>query len=199
MSGIEAVMVDVLSYLRTANQTDRVVRRELTRMAETGGVAPDEVKRLALAINEILMEMGDARGVKLIKRTVEEARPEIDTPSLFREAYEKLHLRSYQSASSPSMTSDRGMAVYGKKGKFASGKPSGDSSRAVIRDRRLWEYKRRVDKKLRKLAGEIELQLSGYSGDRTEQKRCTACKKLGEDDWSYCPRCGGKMEFDDVC
>lgn len=185
---------EVLKYLKAANEADRRLRRQLNGIVDAGGVAGVELKRLSMLINEILIEMGDARGVRLIRRTVEDVRPEVETPPIFREAYEKLHLRSYQSASSPPMTNDRGMAVYGKKGRFASGKPTGDSSRAVIKDRRLWEYKRRVDKKLRKIGAEIETALSGYSDGRTEQqKRCTACMKLGEDDWSFCPRCGGAM------
>lgn len=53
-------------------------------------------------------------------------------------------------------------------------------------------YRRRVDGKLRKLAREIR----SFRGDRVKAgvRRCSACKRFGDDEWVYCPWDGQRME-----
>lgn len=78
------------------------------------------------------------------------------------------------------------------------------SGRAVIKDERAMVFKRRIDKKIRRLAMEIEqfyeketeVRRDGGINEGTV-KACGGCGKVGEDDWKHCPRCGNTMKWRD--
>lgn len=88
-------------------------------------------------------------------------------------------------------------------GKFGSG-------RVLVKNDKAYHYKRNVDKKLRRIASDIEYWLSHEAsmedhgskakgsdgqGSRLAGRRiCSSCKKVGEDDWRHCPRCGASMQ-----
>lgn len=78
------------------------------------------------------------------------------------------------------------------------------SGRAVIKDERALVFKRRMDKKIRRIYLEIEQFYEKESEARKEGginegtvKVCGACNKVGEDDWKHCPRCGNTMKWRD--
>jgi hypothetical protein len=58
------------------------------------------------------------------------------------------------------------------------------------------DFRRLVDRRLRRLAREIEEFLVEGSGKlRSGKRKCGGrCKKIGDPDWVYCPRCGGPMQ-----
>lgn len=53
-------------------------------------------------------------------------------------------------------------------------------------------YRRKIDAKLRTLARQIR----SFRGDtvRAGARRCSLCKRFGEDEWVYCPWDGRRME-----
>jgi hypothetical protein len=53
-------------------------------------------------------------------------------------------------------------------------------------------FRRRIDAKLRKLGREIR----SWRGDaeRSAGRRCSYCKRFGDDEWVYCPWCRSPME-----
>ena len=61
-----------------------------------------------------------------------------------------------------------------------------------IKDRAAYELKNRMDRRLRRIATEMEDFLAG--GDaRGTVNVCTRCGRIGEDGWAYCPACGHEM------
>lgn len=83
-----------------------------------------------------------------------------------------------------------------------SGAPSGLPSKSVssrkflskdpVASEKAMEERARVDRRLRKIARDIK---SWYSGGAFSSNRiCDGqCKKIGDGEWNYCPRCGGRM------
>lgn len=85
-----------------------------------------------------------------------------------------------------SETEVRGLATRGK-----APFPKGG---VEVRSERLMALKSRVDRRLRTLAREIRRELA----DETSiPRKCTRCKKYGEESWSWCPFDGAPMESDD--
>jgi hypothetical protein len=77
-------------------------------------------------------------------------------------------------------------------GSAKPGKRPGIARRNVIKDRAAYELKIRADRRLRKLAQELEDFLAG--GDvRGSVNVCTRCARIGEDGWRWCPHCGHEM------
>lgn len=75
------------------------------------------------------------------------------------------------------------------------GTPSGVSFKSEI----AVDYRRKIDRRLRRLAREIKLFLDeDGTAHRSGQRKCSGkCKKIGEPDWVYCARCGGPMIEED--
>lgn len=67
---------------------------------------------------------------------------------------------------------------------------------AEVRSLRLLSLKGRIDRRLRSLAREIQTELEGKK-NAGAVRRCTRCKKFGEDTWNWCPYDGAAMESDD--
>lgn len=70
-------------------------------------------------------------------------------------------------------------------------------SRDFIRSQKNSGLKDRTDRRLRKLTREIKFELSSHSGQKEPKaiRQCAGtCRKFGEAEWLYCPRCGGPMQ-----
>lgn len=78
----------------------------------------------------------------------------------------------------------RGVAKQGSR-KYSS------SVKTIIKNERALDLKRKVDKRLRKLAKDIYVELEG--GEIEEQVKCWSCHKLAQREWKYCPRCGDSL------
>jgi hypothetical protein len=66
-----------------------------------------------------------------------------------------------------------------------------------IRSEAALGYRSKVDRKLRKIAREINYYLATPLDNTAEsvQRRCAgSCKRMGDGEWLYCPWCAGPME-----
>lgn len=80
----------------------------------------------------------------------------------------------------------------------ARSKKVGKTSR-FLGNERAWHGKRRIDKRLRKMAKEILLMVDDLQNGGTGRVKeadlfrvCSGrCKKFCEDSWKFCPNCGG--------
>lgn len=86
-----------------------------------------------------------------------------------------------------------GTKVKSGSGRSGGGKDTRKTSNQ-LRNERLLHEKGKIDKRLRRMAKEIEAILIG--GLHAEsQRRCTGrCARLGQTDWKFCPNCGGPMQ-----
>lgn len=78
----------------------------------------------------------------------------------------------------------------------AATKKFGQSRRNVIRDRKAYEIKIRIDRRLRRLAAEVMEHLDGGQVEMTVNV-CSHCNRIGEGEWRFCPSCGGTMVAQD--
>jgi hypothetical protein len=86
-----------------------------------------------------------------------------------------------------------GTKVKSGSGRSGGGKVVGKTSNA-LRNERLLREKGKIDKRLRKMAREIEAILLG-EGMKDDVRRCAGrCKRIGQEDWLFCPNCSGPME-----
>jgi hypothetical protein len=72
------------------------------------------------------------------------------------------------------------------------GKRPGASRRSVVRDRQAYEMKERVDRRLRRLASELEAFLAGGDAD-IRSFQCSRCGRHAEEGWGFCPWCGHEV------
>lgn len=79
----------------------------------------------------------------------------------------------------------------------ASGKGGGAGSRkSIIKDERAFEFKRKMDKRMRRMAVEIDhwLRFSAPMDKGSEDSlKCSGCKRYCERDWRFCARCGASL------
>lgn len=68
-------------------------------------------------------------------------------------------------------------------------------SRDLVRDEASLEFRRRIDRKLRKLGREMLVWLEGTRG-KTTYRRCGGrkCGAFADEEWNYCPKCGAATE-----
>lgn len=80
----------------------------------------------------------------------------------------------------------------------------GASRRSIIKDERAFDFKRKMDKRMRRMASEIDEWLRstnvsgvdiktggrGRGGEREGSVRCGDCQCFVERDWRFCARCG---------
>lgn len=76
-------------------------------------------------------------------------------------------------------------------------KQVGKTSR-FMGDERAWAFKRKIDKRLRRIAKEIHVELDklerGVGGPEPLARRCAGkCGRFGEPTWHFCANCGGPM------
>jgi hypothetical protein len=89
---------------------------------------------------------------------------------------------------STSQTETRGGAHSGKK-------LAGSAERRVVADEMALKFKRKIDAELRKLNRAMRGYLSrGGEVGGSVGRRCSMCKRFGEDEWVYCPWDGKAME-----
>lgn len=75
-----------------------------------------------------------------------------------------------------------------------TGGKSKNHAEIQFKNERAVDFRRLVDRKLRRIAREIEEFLTAGDGLRSGKRRCSGrCGKIGEPDWQYCARCGGPM------
>jgi hypothetical protein len=86
-------------------------------------------------------------------------------------------------------TETRGGAKAGKK-------LAGASEKNIIASEQALKFKRRIDAKLRVINREMKAWLTPASErvGTSLGRRCTVCKRFGEDGWLYCPIDGKPME-----
>jgi len=82
------------------------------------------------------------------------------------------------------------------RGLASRAKPSRPPSSGGVRSERLLALKSRIDRRLRVLAREIRNEIEGRENVNVV-RRCTKCKKYGEDTWAWCPYDGSPMQSDD--
>ena len=122
-------------------------------------------------------------------------------PDALVDAYEFLHTQVFGGARVPP---EAGVGEIGpaeqwlvksdgqkRRGPAKRGKQYSASVRGVIRDERALELKKRVDKRLRKMARDIYREWKGL--EEEEQAKCFSCHKLAESGWKWCPRCGDRL------
>jgi hypothetical protein len=86
-----------------------------------------------------------------------------------------------------------GTKVKSGSGRSGGGKVVGKTSNA-LRNEKLLREKGKIDKRLRKIAREIEAMLIGEVYVEI-QRRCGGhCGRLGQGDWLFCPNCGSPMQ-----
>ena len=130
---------------------------------------------------------------------------DVPIPEAIVDAYETLYLAVY---GSDALRIGDDNAIHGS-GKAERGRTRSDqietrggaiqkkklsaSRKDVIKHGPSYAYKVKVDKRLRKMAKEIQAFVARVEVPNGYY-RCTACKRIGEDDWKHCPRCGELME-----
>lgn len=68
----------------------------------------------------------------------------------------------------------------------------------TMRDERFFRLKVKIDKRLRGIAREVLASLNATDLNSCLRVCSGRCKKIGDSEWIYCPRCGGPMaELDD--
>lgn len=155
-------------------------RASLTRLSTAFGLVAErrEVKRVVIDGDELARLM----------------------PEKLVEAYSLLHYEVFegQSVKSAPIDPSTGKAVRGRtrsdqvetRGGAVQKSKYSQSTRDPIRDHRMYESKRKIDKRLRKLAGEIYALLNDAPDDTTPLPRCSSCHRFGNDGDRYCSSCG---------
>lgn len=101
---------------------------------------------------------------------------------------------------------DSGERVY--RGVAKGGAVAGRSRRSIIKDEHAFNFKRKIDKRMRRLATEIDEYMrtvripggsgsgpgggEGSEGEESSVARCTGCQCFMEDSWRFCARCGNR-------
>jgi hypothetical protein len=88
-------------------------------------------------------------------------------------------------------TETRGGAKSGKK-------LAGASDKNIVSSERALEFKRSLDADLRKVNRRMRVWLSKPGDKESMGRRCSVCKRFGDDEWVYCPRDGKPMEERDA-
>jgi hypothetical protein len=177
-------------------------------------ISPSERESLVIAERNVreqlerLTNSGVVPRMKVVSIDEQGAGNDTDVPRRLREAYALLHHAAYGtdpavSTGDPSVI--RGLGRRGRArtstnqeteipGARTNQKRPGANRRNIIKDRRAYEWKLRADRRMRRLAAEIEGFLSSSDPD-AKVNQCSRCGRIGEDGWSYCPACGHPMEL----
>lgn len=77
-----------------------------------------------------------------------------------------------------------------------AGGKSKNHSEIQFKSERAVDFRRLIDRKLRRIAREIEeFFAGGVENLKAGSRKCSGkCKKIGDPDWLFCARCGGPME-----
>lgn len=131
-------------------------------------------------------------------------------------AYEALWIKTYGSGAGyigdpNSLTPDKAggnqMKMSGSDERVhrgvAKGRAGGNASRkSIIKDERAFNFKRKIDKRMRRLASEIDEWMRstkvagvevGEGGAGDGAPRCGGCHKFIDREWRFCASCGGDL------
>lgn len=180
-------------------QMNRVGNKEL-RLSKTEEA---DYRRLNRGVVKQMQLLTD--GVVVIRSVVKESEDDGwgTPPSGFLEAYQRLHNAAYGTRAlqlGDAIGRAPGKALRGRvstgkeevRGGAKPGKKLSASRRNVVLDHNAWEFKRSMDRRLRTMSYNITQFLSP-TDEQDQVRACTECNKLGEQEWLFCPRCGGKM------
>lgn len=112
-------------------------------------------------------------------------------PPQFLDAYVDLYMRALKDASSGGFGDENAIPVKKTK-RNQIGPASNNSGKKYrehwqIRDDEAFARKRKVDRKLLKLVGEMR---TGESAEEKERRRCNGCGRWMQANWRYCAWCG---------
>ena len=177
-----------LNAVQACTESDRA------RLAELWASINHEVKKLDWVKPDTIV----VRGVTISN--------DVELPKILTEAYELLWCESYGtgmiSIGDPIGIHGTGKAFRGRwdsdqvetrAGATAKKKLSA-SQKNVIKNPRAYAEKIKIDKRLRQLGRDVEDFLNKVQKQPTWVMKCTKCRKMGEDDWKFCARCGNTME-----
>lgn len=172
------------------------------RLRPLQGSLRDGTQRLVDAMNELTPSRGYDQRNNSRKREVQVTGDDL-LPDAIRHAYTTLYSLCYGSSGTimgdpnaeaivprewftkSDQQQTRGVAKQGSR-KYSS------SVRSVIKNERALELKKRVDKRLRKLAKDIYTEWETGGVDE-ENYKCWSCHKIAQREWKWCPRCGDRL------
>ena len=119
-------------------------------------------------------------------------------PPQFLEAYVELYLRALKDASGGGFGDENAIPVKRTK-QYQIGVASNNSGKKYrehwqIRDEEAFARKKRIDRKLLKLTGEMR---TGTKDQEEEKARCDGCGRWVSVRWRYCAWCGGAKYKDE--
>lgn len=130
---------------------------------------------------------------------------DVPIPNHIIDAYESLYLSAYGSDAlrigDDNQIHGSGKAERGRvksdqvetRGGAIQKKKLSASRKDVIKHLPSYQFKLKVDKRLRKMSKEIGAFLAD-TAESSIYHRCVKCKRIGEEEWNHCPRCGQEME-----
>lgn len=183
---------ELILLLRRVVDVEKIRRRQLNDLVE--GVlmlkSDAERERLSAMSAEVRMLLetlgwerqrsnGGGLGVGMVRAG--DGRDVDHLPSELHEAYELLWDRTYER-----------VASGGSGGGGKDVRKGGVAKRPVIRDHAAFDMKRKVDKRLRRLAGEVRGYLSSGKGNAEPGwiAKCSGCGRVVDIGWRYCSWCG---------
>lgn len=211
-------LLEDVKALKYASERDKRRRRRLNQL-EVSDIQvlmarfPDEFAKLRLVRNDLReclndgARMGGGNSSSSSPRAVIH-KQEGHVPDPLVQAYEALWIKCYGSEAvvigDPSVIrgvgkgnqmrmkdSDERVTRSGANG----GGDRGGSRRSIIKDERTFEFKRKIDKRIRRLAKEIDSYMRGMrAGEDEEGRRCWSCQKFMEEGWIFCPACGCRRQ-----
>ena len=169
----------------------------------------EELQSLSKAHTRALEALG---GVVKVVQPVEAliaAHRDGQLPEKMREAYELLYCRSYGTgalylgdvnAEKVESANSSWAVKGGAKAPHRSGATRGKSptahKRNIVQDAAAYDFKRRVDKKLSRIATEIRQWLAGEQSMFADARRltCPKCGRIADISWKVCPIDGHRLK-----
>ena len=224
-----------LELTRDAEALEWAIKREERRKRILRGKEVSEVQRVLeehsqpfarviqarkkLAVLCAGMKNSDGGGSGGGRGMVVRHRQEGHIPDGLVTAYEALWIKTYGSGAGyigdpNSLTPDKAggnqMKMSGSDERVhrgvAKGKPGGNASRrSIIKDEKAFNFKRKIDKRMRRLASEIDewmrstkvagVDISEAQGEVSGggAPRCGGCHKFIDREWRFCASCGGDL------
>lgn len=151
-----------------------------------------------------VMGLVERCGVTKVSHVVRDGGDDVRIPARFLEAYELLVDRVYGPSGMQGLGNEVQIHGLGRGSwRVSSGKsetrngaiPKKNlSGRSVVKNATAFEFKRKVDARLGRLAHEIELWLENGGEGVVGAVGCRTCGKMNSRDWRFCPFCGGNNE-----
>lgn len=220
-SNLDNSTADILEALRGVERLLVVRRTHLNALVEGRATLTPEAQRRVVQdnsqIRRILGYLADDFLSESTRRQMVNKRGSLDNdttdslsalPGRLKGAYELLVIAAYGSLGTGALSRSEEQGKLGKSegkavewrvssGKESTGRAAGGpkkigANKGVIKNEAAFNQKRKVDKRLRRLAVEIE-EFLGSPPEKHQDRICSKCHKYGDPDWGFCPRCGGSM------